>query len=45
MVIPVGPASAEQQLMLVEKSPDGRIRKRSIGSVAFVPLTGAGGAR
>lgn len=45
MVIPVGPASAEQQLMLVEKRLDGRIRKRSLGPVAFVPLTGAGGAR
>ena len=45
MVIPVGPASAEQQLMLVEKRPDGRIRMRSLGSVLFVPLTGAGGAR
>ncbi|CAA9525336.1 MAG: Protein-L-isoaspartate O-methyltransferase [uncultured Sphingomonadaceae bacterium] len=45
MVIPVGPALAEQQLMLVEKRLDGRIRKRSLGPVAFVPLTGAGGAR
>lgn len=45
MVIPVGPASSTQQLMLVEKRPDGRIRKRSLGPVAFVPLTGAGGAR
>ena len=42
IIIPVGPASAEQQLMLVEKRLDGRIRKRVLGPVVFVPLTGAG---
>lgn len=45
MVVPVGPPSSTQQLMLVEKRTDGRIRKRSLGPVAFVPLTGAGGVR
>jgi protein-L-isoaspartate(D-aspartate) O-methyltransferase len=45
MVVPVGPPSSTQQLMLVEKRTDGRIRKRSLGPVAFVPLTGVGGVR
>jgi protein-L-isoaspartate(D-aspartate) O-methyltransferase len=45
MVIPVGPASGEQTLIVVEKRADGRIRTRSLGPVSFVPLTGEGGAR
>jgi protein-L-isoaspartate(D-aspartate) O-methyltransferase len=40
MVIPVGPAFMVQQLMLVEKNPDGSISTRQILPVAFVPLTG-----
>jgi protein-L-isoaspartate(D-aspartate) O-methyltransferase len=40
MVIPVGAAFLVQQLMLVEKSPDGTISTRQILPVAFVPLTG-----
>ena len=40
MVIPVGAAFMVQQLMLVEKNPDGTIRTRQILPVAFVPLTG-----
>lgn len=43
MVIPVGPAWEDQQLLVVEKRPDGRIRTHSMGSVIFVPLTRAGG--
>lgn len=40
MVIPVG--SGDQRLILLEKRPDGRIRKRSITPVIFVPFTRAG---
>ena len=40
MVIPVGAAFMVQQLMLVEKNPDGTISTRQILPVAFVPLTG-----
>ena len=40
MVIPVGAAFMVQQLMLVEKNPDGTITTRQVLPVAFVPLTG-----
>jgi protein-L-isoaspartate(D-aspartate) O-methyltransferase len=40
MVIPVGAAFMVQQLMLVEKNPDGTVSTRQILPVAFVPLTG-----
>jgi protein-L-isoaspartate(D-aspartate) O-methyltransferase len=40
MVIPVGAAFMVQQLMLVEKKPDGTVSTRQILPVAFVPLTG-----
>ena len=43
MVIPVGATRARQELILVEKRGDGEIRKRNLGPVAFVPLTGARG--
>jgi protein-L-isoaspartate(D-aspartate) O-methyltransferase len=42
MAIPIGPVWADQKLILVEKRPDGKIETRSLGSVRFVPLTGAG---
>lgn len=45
MVIPIGSVSTSQELLLVEKRPDGKIKTRSLGSVLFVPLTGAGGGR
>lgn len=45
MVIPVGPARGEQQLMVVLKGANGRVRTRALGPVAFVPLTGAGRER
>jgi protein-L-isoaspartate(D-aspartate) O-methyltransferase len=41
MVIPVGGAFATQQLMLIEKQPDGRITSRQLLPVRFVPLTRA----
>ncbi|QDH71306.1 protein-L-isoaspartate(D-aspartate) O-methyltransferase [Marilutibacter alkalisoli] len=39
MVIPVGAAFMTQNLMLVEKDDDGRVRTRQILPVRFVPLT------
>jgi protein-L-isoaspartate(D-aspartate) O-methyltransferase len=41
MVIPVGGPFAAQQLMLVEKRPDGGIATRQVLPVRFVPFTGA----
>jgi protein-L-isoaspartate(D-aspartate) O-methyltransferase len=38
MVIPVGRYS--QELLLLEKQPDGKIRESRIAPVAFVPMTG-----
>jgi protein-L-isoaspartate(D-aspartate) O-methyltransferase len=40
MVIPVGAPFMVQQLMLVEKRPDGSVSTRQILPVKFVPLTG-----
>ena len=40
MVIPVGSRFLVQQLMLVEKQPNGAIRTREILPVRFVPLVG-----
>ncbi|MFZ0927452.1 MAG: protein-L-isoaspartate(D-aspartate) O-methyltransferase [Syntrophobacteraceae bacterium] len=40
MVIPVGEPHAAQQLMLIEKKEDGKIKTRLALPVAFVPLTG-----
>lgn len=45
MVIPVGPPMAVQDLMLVTKDAQGRVRTRSLYPVRFVPLTGAGAER
>ena len=39
MVIPVGKRS--QELMLIQRSKDGTVQKRSIVPVMFVPMTGA----
>jgi protein-L-isoaspartate(D-aspartate) O-methyltransferase len=41
MVIPIGAAFATQQLMLVEKRPDGTLTTRQVLPVRFVPLTRA----
>ena len=38
MVIPVGPPFRVQQLMLLEKLPDGSVAQRAIAPVAFVPF-------
>ncbi len=43
MVIPVGSSHFGQQLLLIEKSADGQIRRKDVIAVRFVPLTGPGG--
>ncbi len=43
MVIPVGETSGFQELVLIERDAQGRIRQRQLFSVAFVPLTGGHG--
>jgi protein-L-isoaspartate(D-aspartate) O-methyltransferase len=40
MLIPVGTRGFYQELLVVEKSADGRVTERRWGGVAFVPLTG-----
>jgi protein-L-isoaspartate(D-aspartate) O-methyltransferase len=40
MVVPVGGNFLSQQLVVVEKKPDGRIETRQVIPVRFVPLTG-----
>ena len=40
MLIPVGNASLFQTLLKVTKEPDGKLKEKSLGGVAFVPLTG-----
>ncbi|WP_342236801.1 protein-L-isoaspartate(D-aspartate) O-methyltransferase [Inquilinus sp. OTU3971] len=42
MVIPVGPPFMTQNLMLVTKDGDGKVRTEVLLPVSFVPLTGAG---
>ena len=42
MVIPVESGRGGQQMLLVEKRPDGTIAKRVVLDVAFVPMTGKG---
>lgn len=43
MLIPVGEASLFQTLLKVTKASDGGIKEKSLGGVAFVPLTGEHG--
>lgn len=40
MILPLGPNWAEQQMTMVRKGRDGRVRIRSCGWVAFVPFVG-----
>lgn len=40
LVIPVGPQSGAQQLLLVRKDSDGNITRESLELVRFVPMTG-----
>lgn len=39
MVLPVGANSEEQQLLVIEKDSDGRLREKAVLPVRFVPLT------
>ncbi|MBI4481474.1 MAG: protein-L-isoaspartate(D-aspartate) O-methyltransferase [Acidobacteria bacterium] len=45
MAIPVGGPFQVQTLMLITKSPDGKVRTRSLMPVRFVPLVGQGSSR
>lgn len=40
LVIPVGTPYSSQDLLLIEKEANGKIRRKSVLPVAFVPLTG-----
>jgi len=40
LVIPVGRHWWSQELLLIEKQPDGTIREHRVASVSFVPMTG-----
>ncbi len=40
MVVPVGPQFTVQQLVLITKDQDGRVKTRQLLPVSFVPLTG-----
>lgn len=42
LVIPVGESGGDQTLYLMEKQPDGRMARKRILGVRFVPLTGEG---
>jgi len=45
LVIPVGATPNAQQLLVLEKRPDGTITRRSVMPVRFVPLVAAGAER
>jgi protein-L-isoaspartate(D-aspartate) O-methyltransferase len=42
MVIPVGSQALGQDLLLIEKARDGRVSRRAVLAVRFVPMTGEG---
>lgn len=42
MVIPIGPTTPQEQLLVVTKAADGTITRCSLGLAMFVPLTGRG---
>jgi protein-L-isoaspartate(D-aspartate) O-methyltransferase len=43
LVVPVGGQAGGQSLLLIEKQPDGKITRRNILAVRFVPLTDKSG--
>jgi protein-L-isoaspartate(D-aspartate) O-methyltransferase len=43
LVVPVGGQAAGQSLLVVEKQPDGRVTRRTVLAVRFVPLTDKSG--
>ena len=42
LVIPIGDPQRDQELLLLEKKPDGQLARSSLGRVQFVPLLGEG---
>jgi protein-L-isoaspartate(D-aspartate) O-methyltransferase len=38
LVAPVGPTPLEQELIVVKKDRDGKLHRRSVGGVMFVPM-------
>ncbi len=40
MVVPIGPADGAQELTLIEKGENGKVRRRSVLPVRFAPLQG-----
>lgn len=42
LVIPVGESGGAQTLYVIEKQPDGKVTRRQVLAVRFVPLTGEG---
>jgi protein-L-isoaspartate(D-aspartate) O-methyltransferase len=40
MVIPIGPGDSEQELTVIEKTEDGKIRRKRVLPVRFAPLPG-----
>jgi len=43
LVVPVGGQATGQELLLIEKKPDGTVARRNILAVRFVPLTDKAG--
>ena len=43
LVMPIGPSSIQEQLIVAPKNTDGSLKRCSLGWVMFVPLTGIGG--
>jgi protein-L-isoaspartate(D-aspartate) O-methyltransferase len=41
LVIPIGPTSQNQRLLLITKSKDGSLNRQDLGGVAFVPFVGS----
>ncbi|MBV1692606.1 protein-L-isoaspartate(D-aspartate) O-methyltransferase [Novosphingobium sp. G106] len=42
LIMPIGPTWAQEQLLVVEKQPNGALKRCSLGWTMFVPLTGRG---
>ena len=40
LILPLGPVTTSQELLLVEKKRDGELHERRVLPVRFVPLTG-----
>ncbi|WP_375396084.1 protein-L-isoaspartate O-methyltransferase [uncultured Sphingomonas sp.] len=42
LVMPIGPSTFQEQIVVITKRTDGRVDRCSLGRASFVPLTGAG---